>query len=57
MQKDLHLAALTAYEQGVALPMGNAAKETYALAARRGLAGLDFSAICRFLLEVAEGNA
>jgi 3-hydroxyisobutyrate dehydrogenase/glyoxylate/succinic semialdehyde reductase len=54
MHKDLHLATLTAYERGVALPAANAVKETYALAARHGLADKDFAAIYQFL---AEGKA
>jgi 3-hydroxyisobutyrate dehydrogenase/glyoxylate/succinic semialdehyde reductase len=45
MRKDLHLASLTAYEEGAALPLGNAAKEIYALAERAGLGDLDFSAV------------
>lgn len=45
MQKDLQLAALTAYEQGVALPLTNLAKELYMQAAQSGLAEADFSAI------------
>ncbi|MBE7556534.1 MAG: NAD(P)-dependent oxidoreductase [Anaerolineales bacterium] len=49
MYKDLQMAATTAYEQGVALPQGNAAKELYALATRQGLGQADFSAIYRFL--------
>jgi 3-hydroxyisobutyrate dehydrogenase-like beta-hydroxyacid dehydrogenase len=49
MWKDLHLAALTAYEQGVPLPSANAAKEVYAAAARSGLSDEDFSAIYRFI--------
>jgi 3-hydroxyisobutyrate dehydrogenase-like beta-hydroxyacid dehydrogenase len=49
MHKDLHLAALTAYEANVAMPVENAAKEAFALAARSGLGDLDFSAIYRFL--------
>jgi 3-hydroxyisobutyrate dehydrogenase-like beta-hydroxyacid dehydrogenase len=49
MWKDLHLAALTAYEQGVPLPSTNAAKEVYAAAARSGLSDEDFSAIYRFI--------
>lgn len=51
MEKDLHLAALTAYEEEVALPAGAITKEIYALAARKGLANLDFSAIYRFINE------
>lgn len=49
MQKDLHLAAQTAYELGLALPVGNATKESYALAIRYGLGDEDFSAIYQFL--------
>jgi glyoxylate/succinic semialdehyde reductase len=47
--KDLHLAALTAYEQGVPLPSGNLAKEIYAMAASAGLSEQDFSVIYSFL--------
>jgi len=49
MQKDLHLAAQTGYEQGVALPQTNTAKEVYRLAMRAGLAESDFSAVVKFL--------
>ncbi len=49
MRKDVHLAALTAYEQGVALPLGNAAKELYAQAVQHGLGEADISAIYAFL--------
>ncbi len=49
MRKDLQLAAQTAYEQDVAMPMVNTAKEIYALAIRYGLGEEDFSAIYRFL--------
>jgi len=49
IQKDLHLAAVSAYEAGVAVPVVNAAKEIYRLAMRHGLADLDFSAIYSFL--------
>jgi 3-hydroxyisobutyrate dehydrogenase/glyoxylate/succinic semialdehyde reductase len=45
LQKDLHLAAVTAYENGTAMPMANAAKEIYRLAMRAGLADEDFSAV------------
>lgn len=51
MQKDLELASLSAYEQKVALPMTNAAKEIYQLANRRGMGTLDLSAIYAFLRE------
>jgi glyoxylate/succinic semialdehyde reductase len=49
MQKDLHLAALTAYEQGVALPTTNLAKEIYLLAVKAGLGEQDFSAMYEYL--------
>jgi 3-hydroxyisobutyrate dehydrogenase-like beta-hydroxyacid dehydrogenase len=49
MRKDLHLASITAYEQDVALPAGNVAKEIYALAEQYGLGEKDFSAIYQFL--------
>src|SRR6059058_4871491 len=34
MQKDMHLASVSAYESGVAMPLTNAAKEVYRLAMR-----------------------
>ncbi len=49
LRKDLHLAALTAYELGVAMPQTNAAKEVYQLAVQAGLGEQDFSAIYAFL--------
>jgi len=49
MQKDLHLAAVSAQEAAVALPLANATKEIYQLAARHGSAQQDFSAIYAFL--------
>jgi len=49
MWKDLHLAAVTAYEQGVPLPCANVAKEIYSMAARSGLSDQDMSAIYRFI--------
>ncbi|MCA9911771.1 MAG: NAD(P)-dependent oxidoreductase, partial [Anaerolineae bacterium] len=51
MQKDLQLAAVTAYETGIALPMGNAAKEAYRMAMRSGWGEADFSAIYQFLVD------
>ena len=54
MQKDLHLAAVTAYEQGVALPMANVAKEIYRLAISSGLGDLDYSSIYEFLNRTAK---
>ena len=49
MQKDLHLASVSAYESGVAMPLTNAAKELYRLAIREGHARQDFSAIYDYL--------
>jgi len=49
MQKDMHLAAVSAYEAGVAMPLTNAAKELYRLAMREGHASQDFSAIYDYL--------
>jgi 3-hydroxyisobutyrate dehydrogenase-like beta-hydroxyacid dehydrogenase len=49
MQKDLHLASVSAYESGVAMPLTNAAKELYRLAMREGHASHDFSAIYDYL--------
>jgi 3-hydroxyisobutyrate dehydrogenase/glyoxylate/succinic semialdehyde reductase len=54
MQKDLHLAAVSAQEAAVGLPLTNAAKETYRLAARHGRAQEDFSAIYAFLMEIQD---
>lgn len=47
--KDLHLAAVTAYEVGQPLHLANATKELYASANRAGMGRLDFSAIHRLL--------
>jgi 3-hydroxyisobutyrate dehydrogenase/glyoxylate/succinic semialdehyde reductase len=55
MQKDLHLASVTAYETGVALPLTDSAKELYRLAMRNGHAEEDFSAIYGYL--ASNGNA
>src|SRR5438034_10198758 len=49
MQKDMHLATVSAYEAGVAMPLTNAAKELYRLAMREGHASQDFSAIYDYL--------
>jgi 3-hydroxyisobutyrate dehydrogenase/glyoxylate/succinic semialdehyde reductase len=48
-QKDLHLASVSAFESGVAMPVTNAAKELYRLAMRDGHASQDFSAIYAYL--------
>jgi 3-hydroxyisobutyrate dehydrogenase-like beta-hydroxyacid dehydrogenase len=49
MQKDMHLASLSAYEVGVALPSANVTKEIYRLAMRDGHDTEDFSAIYDYL--------
>jgi 3-hydroxyisobutyrate dehydrogenase/glyoxylate/succinic semialdehyde reductase len=49
MHKDLHLVALTAYENGVALPATNAAKEFFQQAKQSGLGEKDFAAIFDYL--------
>ena len=48
MQKDMHLATVSGYETGVALPLTNMSKEMYRLAMRDGHATEDFSAIYEF---------
>jgi 3-hydroxyisobutyrate dehydrogenase-like beta-hydroxyacid dehydrogenase len=50
MQKDMHLASVSAYESGVALPLTNVTKEIYRLAMRGGHDTEDFSAICEFTM-------
>jgi hypothetical protein len=49
LQKDLHLAAVSAYETGAAMPLTNLAKEIYRLAIREGRGSEDFSAIYGYL--------
>jgi 3-hydroxyisobutyrate dehydrogenase-like beta-hydroxyacid dehydrogenase len=56
MQKDMHLATLSAYEAGVAMPLTNVAKEVYRLAARGGHATEDFSAIYEFVTDNDDHN-
>jgi len=51
MQKDMHLASVSAYESGVAIPLTNVAKELYRLAMRDGHATQDFSAIYDYLIK------
>ena len=51
MQKDMHLAAVSAYEAGVAMPLTNVAKEMYRMAMRDGHATEDFSAIYEFVIK------
>jgi 3-hydroxyisobutyrate dehydrogenase/glyoxylate/succinic semialdehyde reductase len=45
MQKDMHLASVSAYEAGVAMPLANVTKEMYRLAMRDGHGTEDFSGI------------
>jgi 3-hydroxyisobutyrate dehydrogenase-like beta-hydroxyacid dehydrogenase len=54
MRKDLQLVSLTGYEQQVALPGVNMAKEIYALAEQQGWGELDFSAIYDYLAKQAD---
>ena len=49
MQKDLHLATVSAWEHDIALPVTNAAKEVYALAKQQGLSREDLSAVFKTL--------
>lgn len=51
LQKDLHLAAVTAFENGAALPTLNTAKEVYALARNEGYGEKDFTSVFEFLSE------
>jgi hypothetical protein len=51
MQKDMHLATVSAYETGVAVPLTNVTKEMYRLAMRDGHATEDFSAIYEFIAD------
>jgi 3-hydroxyisobutyrate dehydrogenase-like beta-hydroxyacid dehydrogenase len=49
LQKDLHLASVSAYETGVSMPLTNVAKEIYRFAMREGNGDKDFSAVYHFL--------
>ena len=49
MHKDLHLVALTAYENNQPLYLANLAKELYGNAKKSGLGREDFSAVYKFL--------
>jgi 3-hydroxyisobutyrate dehydrogenase/glyoxylate/succinic semialdehyde reductase len=57
LQKDLHLASVSAYETGAAMPLTNVAKEIYRLAIREGDGEKDFSAICDFLSREQHGDS
>lgn len=50
MQKDMHLASVSAYEAGLAVPVANLTKEIYRFAMRGGHDTEDFSAIYKFLV-------
>jgi 3-hydroxyisobutyrate dehydrogenase/glyoxylate/succinic semialdehyde reductase len=50
MQKDMHLATVSAYETGVAMPVTNVTKEIYRLAMRDGHDTEDFSAIYDYVV-------
>jgi 3-hydroxyisobutyrate dehydrogenase-like beta-hydroxyacid dehydrogenase len=49
MQKDMHLATVSAYETGVAMPLTNVSREIYRLAMRDGHEAEDFSAVYELL--------
>jgi 3-hydroxyisobutyrate dehydrogenase/glyoxylate/succinic semialdehyde reductase len=49
MQKDLHLATVSAYETGAALPLVSTAKEMFAMALRSGMGDKDISAVYELL--------
>lgn len=49
MHKDLHLASVTAYECGVAMPSSSAVKEAFALALSGGLGDMDLAALYKYL--------
>lgn len=51
MQKDLHLAAVTAYELQQPLYLANLTKEIFAAANQKGLGRMDFAAIHQYLEE------
>jgi 3-hydroxyisobutyrate dehydrogenase-like beta-hydroxyacid dehydrogenase len=54
MQKDMHLATVSAYESGVALPITNVAKEIYRLAMRGGHGTKDFSVVYEYLSNASD---
>src|SRR5213080_289256 len=57
MQKDMHLASVSGYESGVAIPVANAVKELYRLAMREGHATQDFSAVYEYLTTTHKSSA
>jgi 3-hydroxyisobutyrate dehydrogenase-like beta-hydroxyacid dehydrogenase len=56
LQKDLHLAAMSAYETGAVMPLTNVAKEIYGFAIREGHGNEDFSVIYQFLAQNHNGQ-
>ena len=54
LQRHGKLASTTAYENGIALPAVNLAKEIYGLAERQGLGPQDFAAVYRWLRQSQE---
>lgn len=52
MHKDLHLASVTAYECGVAMPSSSAVKESFALALREGLGEMDLAVLYQYLKQL-----
>ena len=56
LQKDLHLASISGYESGAALPLTNAVKEVYRLAIRAGFGDKDISVIYQYLAQNYESN-
>ncbi len=47
----MQLVSETAYQAGTAIPAANTGKEIFALAVRKGLGELDFSAVYKLLSE------
>jgi len=56
LQKDLHLASVSAYEKGVSMPLTNVAKEIYRFAIRDGEGDKDVSAIYYYLARNQDGK-
>jgi 3-hydroxyisobutyrate dehydrogenase/glyoxylate/succinic semialdehyde reductase len=56
MQKDMHLASVSAYEAGLAVPLANLTKEIYRFAMRGGHDTEDFSAIYEFMMGDYKGS-
>ncbi len=56
MQKDLHLASVSAYEYNASLPVVNSVKELFEMAKNSGMGDEDFSAVYKFLKEVNQAD-